>query len=56
MIELSTLRGCPHGVMVKVIDCRIIVNEFKLQLCYYIHFRTNTLGKGINPFIPSAMG
>ena len=28
------------------------VSEFDLQLHYYIHFQTNTLGKGINPFIP----
>ena len=32
-------RGCPHGVMVKALDCRIIVSEFKLQLHYYDDFQ-----------------
>ena len=48
--------GCPHGVMVKVMDCRIIVSEFKLQSRYYIHYWKNTLGKGMNPLIFPAMG
>ena len=38
--------GCLRGVMVKAIDCGIVVREFVLQSCYYVHFRTNTLGKG----------
>ena len=42
---------CPHGVMVKVMDCGIIVSEFKLQSHYYVHFHANTLGKGMNPLI-----
>ena len=37
-------RGCLRGVMVKV----IVVNKFELQLRYYVHFWTNTLGKGMN--------
>ena len=32
--------ACPHGVIVKVMDCRVVESEFKLQLCHYIHFRT----------------
>ena len=48
--------GCPHGVMVKAMDCRIVVREFVLQLRYYIDFRANTLGKGMNPLILPAMG
>ena len=47
---------CPCGVMVKAIDCGIVVSEFELQSCYYIHFWTNTLGKGMNPLILQAMG
>ena len=31
--------------MVNVLDCNTIVNEFELQSCYSIHFRTNTLFK-----------
>ena len=37
-----------HGIVANVLDCYIIVSEFELQLCYYIPFWTNTLGKGIN--------
>ena len=48
--------GCPHGVMVKAMDCRIVVSEFILQSRYYVHFWANTLGKGMNPLILPAMG
>ena len=48
--------GGPCGEMVKTMDCGIAVTKFKLQLHYYVHFQTNTLGKGINPFIFPAMG
>ena len=52
---LLSMGGCPRGVMVKVMDSGIIVSMFELHLRYYIHFRTNTLGKGMNPFILPAM-
>ena len=44
--------GYPRGVM----GCEIVVCEFVLQSCYYVHFRANTLGKGMNPLILTAMG
>ena len=48
---------CPRGVMVKAMNCGIVVREFVLQSRYYVHFRANTLGKGMNPHIlPPAMG
>ena len=50
------LVGCPRGVMVKAMDCGIIVREFVLQSRYYVHFQANTLGKGMNPLILPAMG
>ena len=46
----------PHGVMVKVMDCGIVVSEFVLQSHCYDLFRANTLGKGMNPLILPAMG
>ena len=46
----------PRGVMVKAMDCGIIVSEFVLQSHYYVHFRANTLRKGKNPLILLAMG
>ena len=48
--------GCPRGVMVKELGCEIVVSKFELQSRYYVHFRTNTLGKGMNPLILPAMG
>ena len=47
---------CPCGVMVKAMDREIVVSEFVLQSRYNAHFRTNTLGKGMNPLILPAMG
>ena len=49
-------RGCPRGVMVKAMDCGIVVCEFVLQSRYYVHLQVNTLGKGMNPLILLAMG
>ena len=48
-------RGCLRGLMVKAIDCRIVVTEFKLQSLYYVHFQTYTVGKGVIPYL-QAMG
>ena len=42
--------------MVKAMDCGFVVREFELQSRYYVHFRANTLGKGMNPLILPAMG
>ena len=36
-----------HGIETNVLDYDIIISEFKLKLYYYIHFQTNTLGKGM---------
>ena len=41
--------GCPREVMVKAMDCGIVVSEFVLQSRYSVHFQANTLGKGMNP-------
>ena len=38
--------------MVKAMDGRIVVSEFELQSRYYVHFRANTLGKGMNSTYP----
>ena len=47
---------CPRGVMVKAMDYGTVVSEFELQSSYYVHFRINTLEKGMNPLILPAMG
>ena len=43
-----------------IISNRVISSHvgpmFKIQLCYYVHFQTNTLRNGINPLILPAMG
>ena len=53
---LQIAGGCPRGVMVKAMDCGIVEREFVLQSRYYVHFRANTIGKGMNPLILPAMG
>ena len=50
-----TFGGCPRGVMVKAMDCGIVVREFGLQSRYYVHFRANALKEGMNPLILPAM-
>ena len=42
--------------MVKAMDCGMVESEFALQSCYYVQFRANTLGKGMNPLILPAIG
>ena len=41
----SNTFSSPRGIMAKELDCGFEVSEFELQSCYYVHFRTNTLGK-----------
>ena len=45
-------QGSPNGVVVYVLNCDIIVSEFELQSRYYVYFRTNSLGKGMNLLTP----
>ena len=42
--------------MVKATDGGIVVSEFELLSLYYVYFRINSLGKGMNHFILSDMG
>ena len=44
--------GCPRGVMVKVMDCGIVVSVFVFQSRYYVHFPANTLGERHEPPYP----
>ena len=53
-VQFLWRRGCPRGVMVKAIDCGIVVSD--LERLLRIHFRANTLEKGMNPLILPAMG
>ena len=45
-----------RGIVANVLDCGLEVNEFEFQSRYYVHFRTNNLGKGMNPLIYLDMG
>ena len=38
--------------MANMMNYDIFISKFKIQSRYYVHFRTNTLGKGMNSFIP----
>ena len=39
------------GMVAKVSDRDIVLCEFDLKSRYYVHFQTNTLENGIEPFI-----
>ena len=43
-------------LMAKKLDFDIVGSEFELQSCYYVHFRTDTIWKGMNPLITQARG
>ena len=55
-LSVEYVVGGPNSVMVIALNCRIVVSEVELKSSYYIHFRTNTLGKGMNPLVLPAMG
>ena len=44
------------GLVDNILECYIVISKFKIQSCYYIFFRTNTLGKGMISLIPLSMG
>ena len=54
--NLNFHKRCPRDAAAKVLGCNIAVSEFLLKLCYYIHFWTTILEKGIKPLIPTAIG
>ena len=43
-----------RGVVAYVLYRDILVSEFELKSLYYVHFWTNSHGKGITPLIPSS--
>ena len=45
-----------RGVMFKAVNYGVLVNEFELQSYYYVHFRTNTVEKSMNPPYPRNYG
>ena len=47
--------GSPRGVMVKELDCVIVVRKFEFRACYYAHFQTNIIWKCVTPFIFPSM-
>ena len=48
------MKRSSHSVVTNVLDCNILVNKFKLQSHYYIHFQTNTHVKDMKlPILPA---
>ena len=37
-ILLKIFSGCPHSVIVKVLDFNLKVSDFELHSYYYVHF------------------
>ena len=48
---MHTENGGGGVSMTSVLNCGLKVSKFKLQSCHYIHFQTNSLGKGMNIFV-----
>ena len=42
----NPLGGRPRGIVTNILDCDIVVSEFKLQSRNYVNFFTNNLEKG----------
>ena len=40
--------GC---IMVKALDCEILLSKIEIQFCYHVHFRKINLQKGKNSII-----
>ena len=55
-IRYEDLLGSLRGAVANVLDCDILISEFEQQTLYYVHFRANIFGKGINSVISSVMG
>ena len=45
-----------YNIRTRVLDFSLEVSEFELQSCYYVHFGTDILGKGMNPLILLSIG
>ena len=45
-----------RGSVAQMLDSGFIIREMKLHTLYNDHFRTNTNGKGMSPFLPPAIG
>ena len=44
-----------RGIMANVLSCNLEDSQFEIYARFNVHFRTNTLGKGMNPLITLAM-
>ena len=55
-LTLHIQRGRPRNIVANELHCDIVVSEFKLQSRYYVHFRNNTLGKGMDPLNATSYG
>ena len=49
-------RECPCSVMIKELDCGIVVSEIEIQSRYIIHFWSNTFGERHEPSYPPSYG
>ena len=47
--------GNHRSVVANILNNGIVISEFKLQPHYYVHFQTNTVGKGIESFMTPDM-
>ena len=48
-LEYNLWKRSYRCLVANVLDCDIVLSEFKLQACNYVHLRTNTIGKKYEP-------
>ena len=56
MTKVQSIIFKKSGVVADMQNRELEVREFELHSRYYVHLRTNTFGKGMNPLIPRVMG
>ena len=44
-IYLQIKWKCSRGVLFKTLDSGLVLSEFELRSCHYVHFRTNSFGE-----------
>ena len=53
LVQIPFFRSNHQWIIATMLDCGLELSDFELQLRYYVHFQTNTLGKCMNNLIPS---
>ena len=56
ILVLSLYRVGFHGVVANVLNLDVVVSEFELQSCHYVHFPWGKVENSLSPHPQPAMG